>query len=109
VRRARACQAHALALAEARVGSKWWLPLRRLNSQQRAAAAAAAASSAAAAAATSGAACDEDAAGQAWEQEDHAWRRNWQRIVREEAARPSGLAAKRGPLRIEYSLESCGG
>jgi hypothetical protein len=88
------------------VGSKWWLPLRRLNSQQRAAAAAAASSGATAA---GGAACNEDATGQAWEQVDQTWRNFWERIVREGAARPSGLVAKRGPLQIEYSWESCGG
>lgn len=37
-RLAKARQAHALNLAEARVGSKWWLPLKILNQQVRIAA-----------------------------------------------------------------------
>jgi hypothetical protein len=37
-RLAAARQAHALALAEARVGSQWWVPLRLLNQQQQRAA-----------------------------------------------------------------------
>lgn len=90
-RQARAFQEHALALAEARVGSKWWLPLRRLNAQQRAGG--------------GGWAAARDAA---WDEEDRAWRREWERISREAAARPSGVAGAGGGRRgvqIEYSLE----
>jgi hypothetical protein len=93
-RLARACQAHALALAEARVGSKWWLPLRRLNRF------------APAGAADGGNYCLDDRA--AWQEHDRAWRRHWQRICSEEAARPTGLAAVTRRPAIEYSLSSEG-
>lgn len=100
-RAAAARQAHALALAGARVGSKWWLPLRRLAGEQAAAAA--------------GCADGEEAA--EWAEQDAARARAWERLRREAAAAPSGLLGRRaaapgggggGGVQIEYSLESCG-
>jgi hypothetical protein len=85
---ARALQAHALALADARAGVKWWLPLRAAN---RAAAAAGGEGG------WGGGWEGEDDA--AWAGQDAAWRWAWQRALREEAARPSGLppGAAAGP------------
>jgi len=98
-RLARACQAHALALAEARVGSKWWLPLRRLKGG-----------------AGGGGGAPERGDDQSdWEEEDRAWRCNWERVLKEEAARSDGLGGgvdgaqqRRRGMTIEYSLESLG-
>ncbi|KAI8477298.1 MAG: hypothetical protein J3K34DRAFT_515951 [Monoraphidium minutum] len=64
--RGRACQGHALALAEAQVGSKWWLALRRLGG---------------------GGGSGGEGAEAVWAQEDQAWRRGWERILKEEAGR----------------------
>jgi hypothetical protein len=95
-------QAHALALAEARVGSRWWLPLRARMGDAGGACGAGGASAAAAATVP-----------QSWEDggdaDDVAWRAAWARILQEEAGRGCGLPAHRGAdarPAIEYSLES---
>jgi hypothetical protein len=92
----RAKQAHALALAEAKVGSKWWLPLKALNQQLRDAAAAAqdasagsSAASKAAAAGLWGSAGSTGLQQQEWQQHEKVWKDSWQRIREEEQQRPS--------------------
>jgi hypothetical protein len=96
----RAKQAHALALAEAKVGSKWWLPLKALNQQLRDAAAAAeqyastgsgAASKAAAASGglSWGSAGSSGLLQQEWQQQEKVWKDSWQRIREEEQQRTS--------------------
>jgi hypothetical protein len=95
----RAARAHALALADARVGSKWWLALRRAERAQG--------GGGGGGGGAARARLDEAAAREG--EEDRLWRAQWERVLREEAARPSGLPARRPPLVIEYSLESCAG
>uniref|UniRef100_A0A383VJC1 Uncharacterized protein n=1 Tax=Tetradesmus obliquus TaxID=3088 RepID=A0A383VJC1_TETOB len=92
----RSRQAHALALAEAKVGSKWWLPLKALNQQLRDAAAAAeqdagstsGSASKAAAGALWGAAGSTGLLQQDWQQQELMWKDSWQRIREEEQQRP---------------------
>lgn len=96
-------QAHALALADARVGSRWWAALAKLPR-------------AAAGGGGGGDLYAGDGGGEAaaWAQQDAAWRRNWERIRKEEAAIPRGFegADVEGPqqrrrrVEIEYSLEA---
>lgn len=61
-------QAHALALSEARVGSKWWAQLKALNRG-----------------AEKGRLDDDDA--ERWAGMDQAWRRQWEQVTRTEEAR----------------------
>jgi subtilisin family serine protease len=90
-------QAHALALAEAKVGSKWWLPLKALDQQLRDAAAAAeqdastgsGAASKAAAGGLWGSAGSTGVLQQEWQQQEKVWKDSWQRIREEEQRRPS--------------------
>ncbi|WIA35400.1 hypothetical protein OEZ86_003845 [Tetradesmus obliquus] len=92
----RSRQAHALALAEAKVGSKWWLPLKALNQQLRDAAAAAeqdagstsGSASKATAGALWGAAGSTGLLQQDWQQQELMWKDSWQRIREEEQQRP---------------------
>jgi hypothetical protein len=93
----RSRQAHALALAEAKVGSKWWLPLKALNQQLRDAAApakqdaggGAAGASKAVAGGLWGAAGGTGLLQQDWQQQEKVWKDSWQRIREEEQQRPS--------------------
>jgi hypothetical protein len=94
----RAKQAHALALAEAKVGSKWWLRLKALNQQLRDAAVAAeqdastgsgAASKAATGGLRWGSAGSSGLLQQEWQQQEKVWKDSWQRIREEEQRRPS--------------------
>lgn len=71
----KARQAHALALAEAKVGSKWWLPLKGLNQKHKDAAAHEGASE----------------LQQEWQQQEAAWKASWARITLKEQQRDAAL------------------
>jgi hypothetical protein len=113
----RSRQAHALALAEAKVGSKWWVPLKALNQQLRDAAAAAekgarTPGAAAAGGGMWGAVGSTGLLQQDWQQQEQLWRDSWQRIREEEQQRPSLQELKqqdqalRPQIVIEQELQS---
>ena len=113
-RGAAARQAHALALAEARVGSRWWAPLRWQQEQaQDTYGGSGSGGGIRVSHTTWGQVECRAGACQGWGDggapgEDTAWRCAWERILREEAARPSGVTATGAGAQpvIEYSLES---
>jgi len=74
-------QAHALALADAKVGGRWWAHLALLTQAEGGA----------------GGGGGDDA--QKWEAQDAAWRRNWSAIRQLEAARPHPGAVARAAAR----------
>lgn len=77
-RSAAARQAHALMLAEARVGARWWAPLKLLNRQE------------AKRATPLPAGCTPDD----WEEQDQVWRQQWEVLARAERGRPDVLAQR---------------
>lgn len=88
VRAQKARQAHALALADARVGSKWWLPLKALNQLHKDAA-------------TAG---DGGVLQQEWQQQEAAWKESWQRIRLEEEHRLSPAALKQQQAALQPTV-----
>lgn len=77
----RASQAHALMLAEARVGSKWWKHLKGLNTQ-----------------AVQDALLAEDS--ERWQELDQRWRRMWTQLDVQEDKRPDVLQELAAPVGI---------
>eukprot|EP00775_Hariotina_reticulata_P006552 gene6552-6780_t len=90
----RAKQAHALAVAEARIGSRWWLPLKCLNQQQHDAA-------------TGG---SHTSLEREWQQQDQVWRSTWDKIKAGHLQNTLAVAHHQAKLvqqqRVERELEA---